>query len=235
MFNYSWNISLKYFGFYWLIFFFFPSHFWDRLKLRISYCKDLLPSKIYLSMTISHGAICDIIAHNPSWVWAASVSENQWTKPVQPNSRLLKQNWCSCVKKQPSEEQTYWRAWSFKLLSFEMIHIKIVKGIYAYICCIAAYNSALPIKNGTCKLRNAIVSVDRSFSDHTMLRFLTHSQLCGKRECDDYVPLCVRANRLSVCCKSWGDETRPGQGDLNIQVLLLLSYFWLLILWPSCQ
>ncbi len=66
------------------------------------------------------------------------------------------------------------------MLSFEMIHIKIVKGIYAYICCIAAYNSALPIQNGTCKLfRITIVSVDSSFADHSMLRFLTHSQLWG--------------------------------------------------------
>ncbi len=30
-----------------------------------------------------------------------------------------------------------------------MTHIKTVKGIHAYICCIAAYNSALPTQNGT--------------------------------------------------------------------------------------
>lgn len=56
------------------------------------------------------------------------------------------------------------------MLSFEMIHIKIVKGIYAYICCIAAYNSAL--QNCTCTwFRIAIVSVDSSFADRSMLRF----------------------------------------------------------------
>lgn len=56
-----------------------------------------------------------------------------------------------------------------------MIHIKIVKGVYASICCIAVYNSALPIQNGTCKWFGiAIVSVDSSFADHSMLRFLTH-------------------------------------------------------------
>lgn len=126
------------------------------------------------------------------------------------------------------------RAWGFKLLSFEMIHIKIVKGIYAYICCIAAYNSALPIQNGTCEwFRNAIVSVDKSFSNHSTLRFKTHASVRGKPECEDYVPLSVRANRLSVCCKSGGDEALLGRGDLNTQVLL--SYFWLLILRSSCQ
>lgn len=52
------------------------------------------------------------------------------------------------------------------LYAFEMIHVKIVKGIYAYICCIAAYNDASPIQNGTYKwLRNVIVSVDSSFAE----------------------------------------------------------------------
>lgn len=63
---------------------------------------------------------------------------------------------------------------SFDLLSFEMIHIKIVKGIYAYISCTAVYNSALHILNG---FRNAIVSVDRSFIDHSTLRFFTFSTM----------------------------------------------------------
>ena len=53
-----------------------------------------------------------------------------------------------------------------------MMHIKIVRGIYAYTC-IAAYNSALPIQNGTCKwFRFAIVSVDSSFADDSMLKHI---------------------------------------------------------------
>lgn len=64
------------------------------------------------------------------------------------------------------------------MLSFETTHIKIVKGIYPYICCIAAYNSALPIQNGKW-FRIAIVSVD-SFADHSTLRFPSLSQLRGK-------------------------------------------------------
>lgn len=65
------------------------------------------------------------------------------------------------------------------MLSFEMIHIKIVRGIYAYICCIAAYNSALPIQNGTYKWFR--IAVDSSFANHSMLRFLTHSKPRGFR------------------------------------------------------
>lgn len=82
-------------------------------------------------------------------------------------------------KNQPKREHTG-QAWSFEMLSFEMIHLKIVKGIYAYICCIAAYNSALPIQNGTHKwFRIAIVSVDSSFADHSMLRFLNTFSTMG--------------------------------------------------------
>lgn len=99
---------------------------------------------------------------------------------------------------QPTREQ----AWSFEMLSFETMHIQIVKGICSYICCIAAYNSALPIQNGTCKwFRIAIVSVD-SFADHSMLRFPSLSQLRGGNESVMIMYLLsVRANRLSVCCR----------------------------------
>lgn len=58
------------------------------------------------------------------------------------------------------------------MISFEMIHIKTVEDINAYICCIATYDIALHTvyKRGTCKLlfRIAIVSVDSSLAKITV-------------------------------------------------------------------
>lgn len=79
-----------------------------------------------------------------------------------------------------------------------MLHIKIVKGINASICCIAAYNSALPIQSGTCEwVRDAIVSVDSSFSHLQYAQI--HSQPWGFG--GEAVPVGVGASSLSVYCR----------------------------------
>lgn len=77
----------------------------------------------------------DAISLDPSRVWAGSVSE----EPVDQTTNLKKTN--KQTQKQASTEHTYRRAWG----------LKTVKGIYAYICCIAAYNSALPKRSGARK------------------------------------------------------------------------------------